>query len=125
MRKTMLMLVMLLLVIIVVGTGCKKARDKWNAEGSFFGIGNSGADYIVVNYSGSIICDVYKLKNEFVQSPENSDGWLFLANGNPINIGGDSKLIRCRKSDGGLWEKYHEYHMEFESKTYRELYNYN
>ena len=123
MRSTMkmAMLIILLLVAIVSVSSCKKTRDGWKANGGIFF--SSAEDYIVISQSGGQIMDVYKLKNEMVQSCSTSDGWLFLANGNPIYLGGDVKTIRLRKDDNGLWEKYHEYHMEFESKTYRELYN--
>ena len=68
--------------------------------------------------------DVYKLNNAIVQSPDGSDGWLFLNNeGNPIYLGGDVKTIRLKNKYSTLWKKYNEYHMENEIFSYRELYN--
>ena len=107
------------LLLLALG-GCKKTRDQWAAKGGIFT--SSAEDYIVISQSGGRIMDVYKLRSAFVQSPENSDGWLFTdQQGNSIYIGGDVKTIRLRK-DKTVWEDYHEYHIENENKTYRELY---
>jgi len=111
-----------LLVVCLMFLGCAKFWDGVDAKGSI--IGSIKAPYIIVNQSGGKIMDVYKLQSAIVQSPEGSDGWLFLdANDNPVYLGGDVKTIRLNKASGETWDKYHEYHMEFESKTYRELYN--
>ena len=118
--------VCLILVLIVCAAscfilgGCAKSRDRWKAKGGVFT--SSKSDYIVISQSGGLIMDVWKLKDVIVQSEPNSDGWLFLVNDNPVYIGGDVKTIRLAK-DSSLWDKYHEYHMEFESQTYREKYN--
>jgi len=101
--------------------GCARFSDNWSAKGSL--IGSTKDPYIVVNQSGGVIMDVYKLDNAIVQSPEGSDGWLFVDDGKPIYLGGDVKTIRLDSKDDPLWDKYHEYHMEFESRTYRDLYN--
>lgn len=112
--------------IILIGMtltllNCAKFWDGVDANG---GIVSSKAPYIIINQSGGVIMDVYKLNNAIVQSPSGSDGWLFLDNeNNPIYLGGDVKTIRLSGANNSLWDKYHEYHMEFESKTYRELYN--
>lgn len=105
-------------------TGCAKACDRWEAEGSFIGIGSTNAPYVVISQSGGEIMDVYKLPNTVVQSPETSDGWLFTDNdGNPVYLGGDVKTIRLDSTNDPTWDRYHEYHMELESETYREKYN--
>ena len=103
-------------------TGCARFKDSWSSRGSL--IGSTKAPYIVVNESGGEIVDVYKLDNAIVQSPNGSDGWLFLdKTDSPVYIGGDVKTIRLKSTSDERWDKYHEYHAEFESKTYRELYN--
>lgn len=102
-------------------SGCARFNDNWSARGSL--IGSTKDPYIVINQSGGQIMDVYKLENAIVQSPEGSDGWLFLDDEKPIYLGGDVKTIRLSSKDDPLWDKYHEYHMEFESQTYREMYN--
>jgi len=85
--------------------------------------GGIEGDYIVISQSGGKIMDVWKLKNAMCQSSEGSDGWLFRNSaGNPVNIGGDVKVIRMVELDADLWNSYHEYHMELESAAYRELY---
>ena len=119
MRNVLLIVAVIGLMLASVG-GCKRTRDQWAANGGIFT--SSAEDYIVVSQSGGRIMDVWKLRNAFVQSPENSDGWLFLdQTGNSVYVGGDVKTIRLRK-DKSVWEDYHEYHMENEYKTYRELY---
>ncbi len=117
--RSILIVVAVGLILASVG-GCKRTRDKWAAQGGM--ITSSAEDYIVVSQSGGQIMDVWKLRGAFVQSPENSDGWLFLdGTGNAIYVGGDVKTIRMRK-DKSIWEDYHDYHMEHETQTYRELY---
>lgn len=107
------------IVVLFMFVGCAKLENQIAAQGGFFG--SYPADYIVRNDSGGKIMDVWVLKNVIVQSEEHSDGWLFRDNeGRPIHLGGDVKVIRCSNSSD--LEKYHEYHCEFESKSYQELY---
>jgi len=113
---------LLLCVTLCIVAGCARFSDNIASKGSL--VGSTKAPYIVINQSGNQIMDVYKLESAIVQSPTYSDGWLFLdQEGNPIFLGGDVKTIRLKSINSPLWDKYHEYHMEFESKTYRELYN--
>ena len=103
----------------------RKTRNKWASEGGFLASVTGGieGDYIIISQSGGKIMDVWKLRDAMCQSPEGSDGWLFRDNqNNPINIGGDVKVIRLAKFDADVWNNYHEYHMEFEAVTYRQLY---
>jgi len=84
--------------------------------------GGVNADYIVVSQSGGVIMDVWKLKDVMVQSPDASDGWLFFdSKGTSIYIGGDVKIKRAPPAE--VWDTYKEYHMEYESLTYREKFN--
>jgi len=126
MKKTH-MLGILLALTACLTVGCAKQRNRWAANGGFFAsmTGGVNGDHVVISQSGGEIMDVWKLKNSIVQSPEGSDGWLFRDNdGNPVNIGGDVKVIRIVGGSGvNLWDKDHEYHMEFESQTYREKFN--
>lgn len=118
MKKAMLLITITLALLL---TSCAKFWDGVDAKGGI--VGSSKAPYIIINQSGGHIMDVYKLTHAIVQSPEGSDGWLFKDNdGNPIYLGGDVKTIRLKSAGGALWDKYHEYHMEFETLTYREKY---
>lgn len=109
-----------LLFAVATLSGCAKACNTMDRDGGI--IGSYAGDWVVVNYSGGRIMDVWKLENVMVQSEAQSDGWLFKDSaGNVINIGGDAKAIRF-KSKTGDWEKYHEYHAEFESVTYESKY---
>jgi hypothetical protein len=54
----------------------------------------------------------------YVQSEENSDGWRFTdPDGNVVFLGCDVKVIRIKDADD--LKKWHDYHMEFENKTYQ------
>jgi len=99
--------------------GCAGACQRIKANGSL--IGSTKGDWIVVKESGGKITDVYKLEDVMVQSEASSDGWLFLdQNGNPVNIGGDMKAIRVVSNKQEVFDRYVEYHMEFEDISYRE-----
>lgn len=86
-------------------------------------MGSVNGDWVVIKQSGGRITDVFLLESVMVQSEQGSDGWLFLdQDGNPTHIGGDMKAIRVTGNKNQVFRKYHEYHMEFETKTYGELY---
>ena len=102
-------------------SGCAKISNKVHRDGSI--IGATKSPYIVVKQSGGRITDVYKLEEAYIQSEDHSDGWLFMDKGQrPVHIGGDMKSIRLKSTADTLWDKYHEYHMEFSDKTYQEMY---
>ena len=108
------------LVGFIATSGCAKSCDQVNAQGGYFT--SSKAPYIVIKQSGGRITDVYKLSEAIVQSEQHSDGWLFLDEaGHPTYIGGDVKTIRLLTTFDPLWERYYEYHMEFETKPYEQL----
>jgi hypothetical protein len=120
------MKVMTKIVMAVLGlsllTGCADTWNKADARGGLFV--SKKSDYIVLSQSGGQIMDVWKLQNTFVSSPESSDGWILRAeNGDSVMIGGDAKVIRINGRNSKLWSLYQEYHMEFESQTYREKFN--
>jgi hypothetical protein len=100
--------------------GCAKMQDSAVANGGWFT--SSRGDYIIRNDSGGKIMDVWKLKNVIVQSEKQSDGWLFVdPDGNAVHLSGDIKIIRVNNMKD--WDKYKEYHSEFEQKSYQELYS--
>jgi hypothetical protein len=102
-------------------TSCAKLSNNIKRDGSFWG--TTTAPYVVIKQSGGKITDVYKLENAYIQSETQSDGWLFVdSKQRPIHMGGDMKSIRFNSTYDELWNEYHEYHMEFESKSYQELY---
>ena len=116
------LIIFLTILILCTFSGCAKFWDGVASNGGI--ICSSKAPYIIINQSGGKIMDVYKLNDAIVQSPEGSDGWLFLDNtGNPIYLGGDVKTIRLISTKNDLWDLYHEYHMENEQLSYREKYN--
>jgi hypothetical protein len=99
-------------------SGCATECNRAKSQGGY--LISSKADYIVLKQSGGIITDVYKLRNVIVSSAENSDGWIFTdQEGNSINVGGDMKAIRMNNNNSNLWNRYTEYHIEFEEgKSY-------
>lgn len=99
--------------------GCAGCQNDIAARGGL--VGSWEGDYVVVNYAGNSIADVWVLKKVYVQSETESDGWRFMDEmGNSIFLGGDVKVIRC-KSAAEL-AKWHEYHTEFETQTYQQKY---
>ena len=110
---------LLIICLIILVSGCADTWNKADFKGGLFT--SSKADYIVVSQSGGYIMDIWKLKNSFVSSPHGSDGWIFKTPNGSVAIGGDAKVIRI--TDSKLWDRYQEYHMEFETETYREKYN--
>jgi hypothetical protein len=116
------LLTLVLFAILMSSVGCARLTDKWSAKGGI--IGSTRAPYIVISQSGGEIMDVFKLPKAIVQSSSESDGWLFKSkDGNPIFVGGDVKTIRLSNTKDDRWADYHEYHMEFESLSYREKFN--
>ena len=99
-------------------SGCAKFWDSAAANGGVFA--SEKAPYIVINSSGGTIQDVYLLNNSIVQSPETSDGWLFLDNqNNPVYLGGDVKTIRLTSSNKSqMFEQYVEFHIETDGFKY-------
>jgi hypothetical protein len=111
----------LVLATAVGLSSCARISNNIKRDGSLFG--TTTAPYIVIKQSGGKITDVYKLENAYIQSETQSDGWLFVdQNKRPIHLGGDMKSVRLESTADTLWKKYHEYHMEFESKSYQDLY---
>lgn len=98
-------------------TGCAGCRNDIAARGGL--LGSYEGNYVVVNYSGNVIADVWVLKNVYVQSEEGSDGWKFQdEDGNVIRLGGDVKVMRIEKASD--MDKWHDFHSEFESQTYQQ-----
>ena len=119
MNKTNILTIIALLVVIATA-GCAKLSNQIAADGGFFGSYNG--DYVVRNDSGGKIMDVWVLKNVMVQETVHGGGWLLRdQTGNAIHLGGDLKVIRV--NDATTLSKYHEYHCEFETKSYQELYS--
>ena len=116
MKKTLLFLVG---IIVITFTSCAKWSNEVDRDGSF--LGSTTGDWIVIKQSGGVITDVYMLEDVMVQSENNSDGWLFKDQvGNIVNIGGDCKAIRIKGNKAEMFNKYVEYHMEFDSLTYQQ-----
>lgn len=113
---------LMLIVILFMLTSCASWRNQRAAKGSF--LTTTEGDYIVVSQSGGEVMDVWKLESVFVEEVAGSDGWLFRdSDNNSTYIGGDAKVIRLNGDNRDqLWDCYHEYHMEFETRPYRELY---
>lgn len=108
-----------LLAMILLFSGCAKTCNKRTANGGLFG--SYPGDWIVVTYSGNHITDVWKMSNVMVQSEEHSDGWLFVDDhNNAIHVGGNTKAIRVNDKDAAQWNKYVEYHFEFNKVPYQQ-----
>ena len=107
--------------LALAASGCQSCVNDIKARGGL--IGSHAGDYVAISQSGGEIMDVYKLKGVYVESIQNSDGWRFTDQGdNVVSLGGDAKLIRLDDQNKKLWDKYCEYHMEFEKETYKVKY---
>lgn len=107
MKKIKVLLVGVLIAMSL--TGCAAMENEIAKNGSL--IGSTKGDYIVINTSGDLILDVYKLRDAYVNSETGSDGWSFIDNnGNVVMLGGDVKTIRVR--DKSTWDLYDEYHFD-------------
>lgn len=112
----------LLFCLCISLSGCASWENKVAADGGIFG--TYKGDYVVVSQSGGMIADIWVLVDVFCESEDNSDGWRFIDDdGNVTFIGGDVKVLRVKNRSE--LSKYHEYHMEFELKTYQEKFNTN
>ena len=118
MKKITLFLLVSLAIVMLTLNSCAKSCQRIQANGSI--VGSTHGDWVVIKQSGGIITDVYLLRNTMVLSKEASDGWLFIdQNGNPVHLGGDMKAIRV-EGDKSIFDKYIEYHLEFETISYSE-----
>jgi hypothetical protein len=103
------------LFLIFSFVGCARWNNDTAARGGI--IGNYTGDYIIRNDSFGKIMDLWKLKNVYY-SP--TDKLFRDQKGNVIMLG--SNVLAIRVVDLETWNLYHEYHCEFETKSYQELY---
>lgn len=98
-------------ILTLTMTGCFAGlSNDINKRGGF--IGSHKADYIIVNTTGSMILDIYKLKNMYVSENEGTDGVNFKhpITGSHISLQGDVKIIR--NPTNKEWDSYVEYHAD-------------
>lgn len=99
---------------LILATSCASFQNDIAHDGGL--VGTYKGDYIVRNDSGGRIMDVWKLRNVFVDQ----SGLFRDEHGNVLSIKGDLRIMRV--NDTATWDRYHEYHAEFETKSYQELY---
>lgn len=115
MKRFVYVICFLAVLVVWAMSGCAKWQNDVSARGGLFG--SYEGDYVVINYSGGEIMDVWVLEDVYVNSEENSDGWRFSdEEGNVIFVAGDVKVIRADNRE--VLSKYHEYHMESETQSY-------
>lgn len=103
--------IIILGAIIATLTGCFAGTENSISKHGGF-IGTHKSDYIIVNTTGSMILDVYKLRNTYVSENQNTDGINFKhpVSGSHVTIQGDVKIIRNPNSRE--WDLYKEYHAD-------------
>lgn len=102
-KKILGLLVIGVLTFGLVGCG---TWENTQASGGLFA---SKGNYVVINYSGGKIFDVWTLENAYVQDSSNSDGYCFTDDeGNFVTVSGDVLVIRC--NDDKEFNKYTEFH---------------
>ena len=104
MKKKVLGLVVAgVLALGMVGCG---SLENIKSSGGWF---ESKGDYVVINYSGGEIFDIWTLEDAYVQDAGESDGYCFTDdNGNFVTLSGDVLVIRC--NDSKTFGQYEEYH---------------
>ena len=108
-----------LTALALTSTGCASWWNDVKAKGGI--VGSYEGDYIALKQSGGVITDVYKLKDVYAESIEGSDGWRFEdQHGNIVFLGGDVKLTRMTGDNEDMWDRYCEYHQEFQPRTYHQ-----
>jgi hypothetical protein len=121
MKKTILFITGLAILLSVVSislNSCVPTCQKVEVNGSI------NSDWIVIKQSSGRITDIYLLEDTRVKLEQNRDSWLFVdQDGNLVHINNSMKAIKVEPHNKSkMFNKYHEYHMEFETKTYEELY---
>lgn len=85
--------------------GCGSIENELASGGVF----STKANYVVINYSGGEIFDVWTLENAYVENSSSSDGYQFTDDtGNYVTVSGDVLVIRCNNMD--TFKQYEEYH---------------
>jgi hypothetical protein len=102
-------------------TGCANRITDFADQGGIFTEHNGR--YIIRNDSGGRIMDVWKLEDTFAKEGKTGAGFVFRIpeQSEVIHVGGDAKIIRMNDDKDPRWDQYHEYHAEFNTKTYQEL----
>ena len=109
----------LLICALCLFAGCASWRNNVAHKGGLFT--EYRGSYVIIDRPGGIITDVWILRDAYVESEKNSDGWRFIDNlGQPVNVGGSAKVIRANEDE---LQNYHEYHIERSLVPYHEYSN--
>jgi hypothetical protein len=81
MNKTLLTLA---LIGTLTLTGCGAFKNNLSRAAEALSTGN----YVVTVWSGGVAVRTYEVKNGFINSEKESDGWFFLYNGKLIRVSG-------------------------------------
>jgi len=105
-------------------TGCAKKdnnsiqRNPYSTESDTSTEISGSKGYIILRQSGGVITDVYKISYDDLRSI--GSNYVVITTGDKrqrSDINGDMKVISTT-IDSDLWNKYVNYHMEFEKKSY-------
>jgi ABC-type glycerol-3-phosphate transport system substrate-binding protein len=84
------LLIVSLLAIAGCGCGCSAWQNKMNKMGAGMGSG----DYTVTVWSGGQAVATYEVKNGFVNTETQSDGYFFFVNGKLVRVTGTITIER-------------------------------
>jgi len=120
-KKVVIIGLLLIMFMTLIGCSAIPKNDK-SEDGSFFGT-NAG-DYIVVNYVGHKIMDVWKLKNTIVSRKNGvSDGWNFVDSKGNVQMLSVGNVKVTRIKDLETYNAYKEYHYEIDGGDYNSFLN--
>lgn len=115
MKKFMIFGILSILVVACTGFDFNDPTDPRN-------VCEADGGWIVIKHSGGVITDVWLLKKNTIQVE--SIGLRFLDNSRHyIYVRGDMEAIQLASHNDVLFDKYIEYHMEFDSLNYQQRYS--
>jgi hypothetical protein len=101
--KKIIVAIFALALLTIASTGCGAFENSWQKTTA----GMSSSDYVVIHYNGGKVVSYYIVRNKFVNTEDNSDGYYWVDNG-LHRVSGDVDAFDVHGlSDAQIIEKYH------------------
>jgi len=127
--------VLIIISMIVIGCGqpINETENKSDNDNDTSKLANSYANnkkWVIIKYSGEVITDIYKITKAKSGAEREEVYWgdvclkFVDSKGYPIslNYGSYIKVIEMPLNDNVMFNKFIEYHMEWDSLSYKERY---